>query len=404
MKRTLVVVSILATLLVIACPAIAAPEIIWTTNPSNNSMPSIATAPSGGVYLASSVYPFPGGGTQFATIAHYSNTGEEVWKTTIDNARNYFVQSDSLGNVYITGETYTNLNDNPSLGGSDVFLNKYSPSGTLLWDRQIGTPEYDFLSGLDVSATGTAYITVGGCAAHCDTTLPDSVTAIHQFSADGTPGWVSDLDPGNGSHPCAFSSGFTGTAIDSQGNIFAAFMNYVLDGMFHNTSSYLSKTNAEGQVQWIKPLDASNLNTIDTDSADNIILATDYSLKKYDSNGDLVWSYSDDSAILSAVIVAPDDTIYVAGNHSTNGYVAAYSSNGSPLWSQDIPPNRADATLRFQDLTLSENQLVLAGEHFGFNLGYNNYLVALAVPEPSTLLLLTSMTFLLLGKRFRIRQ
>jgi hypothetical protein len=382
MKYAPLVVGTIAVLLLTSnAIAAVAPSTVWTASTADHYMPSIAAAPSGGVYVASTT-----SNGDIATLTRYSNTGAQNWSTNINRSRGYNVDSDADGNVYLAGETYTNLHAQ-SLGHGDSFLRKYSPSGTLLWGRQFGTPHFDSPAGLDVTPSGSAYVTSGGWPINYSTPPTGSVTTICQFLTDGTPGWTANLDTGEGTYP-DHTGGSHGTTIDSQGNILAAFSTYTNTGIIRDTT-YLSKTNAAGEVQWIKPLaNATNRFGITTDTADNIFLAS-RSLSKYDSNGNLTWSISNNAIDLWADIVASDGIIYAAGSHSNLGYVAAYSPTGSLLWSRDFLPTAGNALLSFYDLTISGNQLVVAGQLVNNSYYWSgNYLVAMAIPEPSTLSLL----------------
>ena len=50
------------------------------------------------------------------------------------------IARDSSANIYITGSTGGNLDDNISSGQLDIFLTKFDSTGNKLFTRQIGTP------------------------------------------------------------------------------------------------------------------------------------------------------------------------------------------------------------------------------------------------------------------------
>src|SRR5690606_32348932 len=86
-----------------------------TWAPATPSSPSTtATATSSGV-------------RQFGTSSH-----DEAHEVAVD----------SLGNIYVIGETQGNL-VGPSAGFLDVMLSKFDPDGNLLWHYQVGSTASD---------------------------------------------------------------------------------------------------------------------------------------------------------------------------------------------------------------------------------------------------------------------
>ncbi len=101
-----------------------------------------------------------GQGGQDVVTAKYSSGGDVLWRgrfgTTAQDVANG-VASDSSGNVFVTGYTFGGL-DGDNLGNSDAFVAKYSSSGTLLWIRQLGTPENDQPNGVAADANGNLFV------------------------------------------------------------------------------------------------------------------------------------------------------------------------------------------------------------------------------------------------------
>ena len=125
-------------------------------------------ADSGGVYVAgSTIGVFPGqsavGGID-VYLRKFSFTGSVLWTrqfgTTADDdtiGPSGAVATDSTG-VYIGGTTDGSLPGQTTAGRSDAFVRKYSPSGDLIWTRQFGTAEEDIINGIMVHSSGV-YIT-----------------------------------------------------------------------------------------------------------------------------------------------------------------------------------------------------------------------------------------------------
>ncbi|RYZ38185.1 MAG: hypothetical protein EOP49_31145 [Sphingobacteriales bacterium] len=90
-------------------------------------------------------------------VAKYSPLGSFLWahnagQPSVDNA-GYGVGTDAAGNVYTSGYFQgTNINFDPaggttgiltSSGSFEGFVAKYTPSGTLLWARRLGSTQLD---------------------------------------------------------------------------------------------------------------------------------------------------------------------------------------------------------------------------------------------------------------------
>jgi len=71
----------------------------------------------------------------------------------------YGVATDSSGNVYVTGFTRGALDGNTSAGSNDLFVVKYSYSGTKQWTKQLGTSGNDNASGVATDSSGNVYVT-----------------------------------------------------------------------------------------------------------------------------------------------------------------------------------------------------------------------------------------------------
>jgi hypothetical protein len=124
----------------------------------------IATDSDGNVFIAGETQGSLGGPNQDyvdAWVAKYSAEGALRWKRQLGTA-DYDVGSgaatDSDGNVYIGGRTSGSLGG-PNQGGfGDAWVAKYSAAGPLRWKRQLGTFEWDNLSGVATDGDGNVYI------------------------------------------------------------------------------------------------------------------------------------------------------------------------------------------------------------------------------------------------------
>lgn len=139
------------------------------------------------------------------------NDGEKLWRMAVDEDGNVFVTGSIRGTFTDQGVSVT------SVGGSDIVLLKYSPTGELLWGRAAGGPLNDAAFGIDTDKAGNVYITgaYSGLAVFGDTVVanidPDGVNLpfsfVARYSADGELDWVrtADVDFIPGNYPFSIS-------------------------------------------------------------------------------------------------------------------------------------------------------------------------------------------------------
>ncbi len=170
----------------------------------------VAVDPGGDIYLGgiSEVYPM-----SRMYLQKLDASGNPLWSRVhsngvADSAR--AVDCDGFGNVYLGGDSATAIPDGS--GGYayhyDSVVRKYDPSGNLQWSRSYDSgSRFDFLSDLDVTASGDAHALV-------DTN--DSVFSAFltlQYSAEGALQWTRTYDK-----PKLFANGL---AVDRHGGVYA---------------------------------------------------------------------------------------------------------------------------------------------------------------------------------------
>ena len=141
-------------------------SLLWTrqigTTKFDNSF-SAAVDALGNAYISGFTQGNLGGpnaGGDDAFLAKYNSSGSLLWTRQIGTPNNEISQSvalDGSGNVYISGFTYGSVGG-PNAGYADAFLAKYDSSGSLLWTRQLGTRHYDWSYSVAVDGLGNAYI------------------------------------------------------------------------------------------------------------------------------------------------------------------------------------------------------------------------------------------------------
>jgi hypothetical protein len=247
---------------------------------------------------------------------------------------------DPAGNAYVTGtfsasvdfDPGTALNVLTSLGGTDVFLAKYSPNGALIWVDRVGGTGAEIVNSLVRDGAGNLYL-AGGFEGNVDFDPGPGLQVLN--SSGATDGYVAKF---TGDGTIQWARRFGGPAadevrdlgVDGAGNVYAA-------GVF------LTQADAA-------PLVGS---VILSDGA-----AADGFLVSFDGSGGLRWAMpmggSEDDAV-TAVGVSSGGTVTVAGvfrgtaDFARNAvsvqltsfggadvFLASYTSAGALNWAHNI--------------------------------------------------------------------
>ncbi len=188
-------------------------------------------------------------------------TVPELWtvqfgSTSHDQARG--VVTDSLGNVYITGSTLSDMDGQVNAGGNDIFLIKYSPAGERLWTRFTGTNRTDFANALAIDGADNIYV-VGYSVGDLEGNINNGGTkdiAVLKYSASGARLWTRLYGTGNVDFASAID-------VDTSGNIYVTGSTL---GNFDGASPlprkgselFLLKIDSSGTELWRTQLGSTN--------------------------------------------------------------------------------------------------------------------------------------------------
>jgi hypothetical protein len=314
--------------------------------------------------------------------------------TTLANGPVAGMSLDTNANCYVTGQ-FDGTNDfggvtltNESVGGSDIFVAKYSSSGVLQWAQRAGgsPPNLNFGRGAGVDTNGNVYVTggVSGPADFGSFNLPASSSQVFflaKYNNGGTVQWVQQGVGGQGVYG-------TELAVDGAGNSYAlasanngdtvAFgsINVPTPNDFdenYDVSMILVKYDNTGTVQWATVMGGYGetlASKVAVDAAGNVYVSGKFDgnitigtsnlvlstgsldnsfIAKFNNSGALTWVQQLEGANVGNAEVAVDqaENVYVTGSFKTNlncgsitltnagssdAFIAKYSSSGAIQW------------------------------------------------------------------------
>ena len=216
------------------------------------------------IYVAGYVY---GSGVWLAKLD--GDTGESIWQTGLDGFEGYVVD---VGNddcpVVVGVDWYSN---------KDMFVAKFSSTGTLLWQHELGDVVYDENAWGMAIGPNNEVIAVG-------TTLHNAgsnALLVAKYDAGGALQWQKEIYDSNWS---GWDANGADAVVDLNGNIYVLFtQNNPI-----SASAILLKISSDGStIDWNVTLDASCVNNytaaLDIDADGNVYLNA-YTI---DTNGSL---------------------------------------------------------------------------------------------------------------------
>ncbi|RYH13584.1 hypothetical protein EON65_35295, partial [archaeon] len=249
-------------------------------------------------------------------ISKYSSDGSRSWTVMFgslgyDYGNGLAVDTIS-GSVYVTGQLTASIDGEPYVQSGDIFLVKYTSSGSRTWTRMIGTNGNDQGYGVAVeSTTGAVYVSgyvQGSIFSELNYGGYDII--LSKFASNGTRIWTKVV--GTTSNDVGY-----GCAVDSSTG--AVFVTGTVSGSIHGESF------AGG--------------------------SSDIILMKYASNGTRVWTKisgtSGDDGAYAVAVDSITGAVYITGFaegslHSetfVNGqdlFLMKYASDGTRAWTRMV--------------------------------------------------------------------
>jgi hypothetical protein len=287
-------------------------------------------------------------GNDFYTLK-YNSAGILQWESTYNGTADEHdtgraIAVDSLGNVYVTGESPGIINGFGS--GEDYLTIKYDSQGNELWvqryhgNNSFTTYNYDTPLAIETDEFGNVYVT--------GTSVPDGATSdlgdfcTVKYSSDGNFQWAARYNSGQ---PGVGQS----VKVSASGNVYAFGSASGSTGSDFMTIKY----NSSGVQQWAKSYSGFTLQPVamEIDVNENVYVTGQgnslsgdgFHTLKYNSAGDSLWTaiYTGPQGFSYPFDLAVDGVgnVYVTGGSAnaqvTGGEYATvkYNSAGQELWS-----------------------------------------------------------------------
>lgn len=270
-------------------------------------------------------------GSQDLFVARYSTDGSMVWLKQLGSPKTDFLNdsdTDPQGNLFITGHYYDSISLGGTtlyaLAGSDVFLAKYDPQGTLLWARNMGGSSSDQSYSLSCDASGN--VALSG-SFFFDIQIADTMLTTE----DPTGIFMAGFD-GNGD--ALFVIQGHGSSLGASSRLeFSDDGGLYFCGTFSETINIGPYTFQAGAFN------------------------ADIFLSRYDSEGQLLWAAHASGAgsdQLVSISTGPLGELYLSGHYldtihfgsltldytlccgSAEIFIVCYTPDGSPSWGRQV--------------------------------------------------------------------
>jgi hypothetical protein len=328
-----------------------------------------------------------GGSGQSFFIALYDSVGVMQWARAATGTGNSFglgITRDGSGNIiatgYFNGTVTIGTTTLSNAGGDDIFVAKYSSSGTFLWAISAGGSSVDQGFALTADASDniyvTGYITGGVNFGSLNTTAAFYDAFLVKYNSSGVEQW---LQKGGG----ASTDYGRGVAVDGSGNVFLSGDIYGTGNCTFGTvtvngvgayDAFVAKYNNSGLIQWVRTgggVNNDRCTAAAVDPSGNVLVTGFFSFSvsfsstnltslgdqdifvaKYNSSGTLQWirqaggnlSYNAGYGICSDV----SGNVFATGTFQNtiafgpltmqslglDPFVVKYTSAGTPVWIQ----------------------------------------------------------------------
>ena len=273
-------------------------EIIDGTENDNDKGYGIALDGSGNLYAAG--ITSVSGEAANIWVRKFDSSWTSQWTDTYNGSANasdfgYGIAVDGSGNVYAVGAEYDTVQS------SNIWLRKYNESGVPQWTEIHDGPASggDWGKAVALDEANSALYVVGAEV----TSGEDNNIWVRKYDLDGNDIWTEVYNGADNAN----DSGY-GIAVDSVGNVYASGDTKVTG---EKDNLWLRKYDSNGTILWTEIYDLANEidrgKAVTVDFEDNVIVAGweqpagkaipyDALVRKYDADGNLLWSWSYDGS------------------------------------------------------------------------------------------------------------
>jgi len=274
---------------------------------------SVKVDSSGNVYIGGQTQSTGAGQIDFL-LAKYNSSGTIQWQKVLGSSREellYGIAFDTSDNVYVVGS------GNSGPGALESVLAKYNSSGTIQWQRKLGGSGTGSATGYDIVIDGSNNIYIVGDERYSGT--PKMLLA--KYNSSGTIQWqrslgATDNDAGRG------------IALDSLGNVYLC--GYSVNVGAGNNDFVIAKYNSSGTIQWQRTLGATSSDTgfsIAVDLLDNLFAFGSTGSTGAGSNDFLLAHLPNDGSLTGTYTLDGVSMVYAASGLSAT--TTAFASNAS---------------------------------------------------------------------------
>jgi len=307
-------------------------------------------------------------------VRKYDEDGDLIWGRQFGTQAGeivYGLAVDAAGNVYVGGFTAGSLAGNR--GGLDAYLRKYNANGVEVWTRQFGTTAQDVLTSIAVDGSGNIYVAGHTAGSLFGQNKGGDDAFLRKYSPVGTVLWTRQI--GTTSNDQAWC-----VATDSLGNVFIAGRTggSLAAGSLGFDDIFLIKLNTNGVIVWQRQFGtasgdnvSANCLVVDSTGAAIVVGQTPGSLpgffnaggedgfiRKYSSAGGVLKTDQFGTGTVDFVgAVARDATnnFYLVGTTfgslaamnkgQQDAYVRKYNSAGNAIWTRQFGTSSNDTGL-----------------------------------------------------------
>jgi hypothetical protein len=346
---------------------------------SNDGATGVAVDPvSSQVYVTGEVVTFldqsNNRNTEAFVRTYNDSLGTVVWTSQFSSFSPAFGSAQAMvaadGSVYVAGYTDGVLPGQTGAGGRDAFVRKYDPAGNELWTRQFGSTARDEAVALAVDASGVyvAGLTLGTLPGQTSGGFVDAF--VRRYDAAGNELWTIQF--GTSSADVASGVAVDASGVYVVGNTDGTFPGQTSSG---DSDAFVRKYDLAGNEIWISQFGSagSDLGNGVAVDASGVYVAgragdalpgqvsaglDDAFVRKYDANGNVVWTsqFGSGGPDTAFGVVADGSGVYVAGRAGDalpgqvsagldDAFVRKYDANGTELWTHQFGTLGVDVAL-----------------------------------------------------------